>query len=103
MKEIDEELFDHKISPYSTFRNIVGYFDDPSEWSKYEFRFMAGTIKETMDDTATHVFVNDNSISAERLASIKKLQKSLAIVKSEWIRECFKRNELVPVTEYLIQ
>ncbi|XP_076233598.1 DNA ligase 4 isoform X2 [Calliopsis andreniformis] len=103
MKELDAELFGNRISPYSIFRDIVGYFNDESDSSKYKFRFMTGTIKETIDDTVTHVFVKDNSINIELRTSILKLQPSLAVVKSEWIMECFRKNELIPVTEYLLQ
>ena len=102
MKEMDEELFSGETSPYSIFRGIVGYFDDQSDWSKFEFRFMTGTIKESVDDSVTHVFVNGNSIGPELRRSIDKSGWSSTIVRSEWIGECFKRNELVPATEYLL-
>lgn len=102
MKEIDEELFSSETSPYSIFRGIVGYFDDQSDWSKFEFRFMTGMIKESVDDSVTHVFVNGNFIGPELRRSIDKSGWSATIVRSEWIEECFKRNELIPATEYLL-
>ncbi|KOC59775.1 DNA ligase 4 [Habropoda laboriosa] len=103
-KEIDEELFVDGISPYSLFRGMVGYFNDQSDCAKYEFRFMAGTIKETVDDSVTHIFVNKNSIESELQKLIDdKSQTSLMIVKSEWIKECFKQDAIIPYSEYLIQ
>ncbi|XP_031843344.1 DNA ligase 4 isoform X2 [Nomia melanderi] len=104
MKKLDRKLFDHGISPYSIFREIAGYFDNPSDTSKYAFRFMAGIVKEIIDDSVTHVFTDGNSLSSELKNSMdNKLQRLPTIVKSEWIRACFIQNELIPVNEYLIE
>lgn len=100
MKKVDQELFNSEISPYSLFRGIVGYFNDPSDLSKIEFRFMAGTIRETVDDSVTNVFINNNSIDPELQNLIDN--KSLKIIKSEWIEECFKQSAIIPYSEYLI-
>ncbi|CAL7949835.1 unnamed protein product [Xylocopa violacea] len=102
MKKIDQELFDNGISPYSIFRGTVGYFIDQSDLSKFEFRFMAGTIRETIDDSVTHVFINKSSVDAE-LKNIIDNKSSLTIVKSDWIQECFKQNAIIPYSNYLIQ
>ncbi|XP_003701870.1 DNA ligase 4 isoform X1 [Megachile rotundata] len=103
MKEIDKELFDNGVSPYSIFRGIVAYFDDPLNGLKVEFRFMAGTIKETLDDSVTHVFVSKGSVSPELQSLIKdKSRESLTVVKSEWIEKCFEQGDIISTTAYLI-
>ncbi|KOX77101.1 DNA ligase 4, partial [Melipona quadrifasciata] len=101
MKKIDQELFNSEISPYSLFRDIVGYFNDPSDLSKIEFRFMAGTIRETIDDSVTNVFINNNSMDPDLQNLIDS--KSLKLIKSKWIKECFKHSAIIPYSEYLIQ
>lgn len=104
MKKLDRKLFDHGISPYSIFREIVGYFDNASDISKYAFRFMAGIVKETFDDSVTHVFIDGNSLGCElKNLTDNKLQRLPTIVRSEWIRVCFIQNELIPVEEYRIE
>ncbi|XP_050487709.1 DNA ligase 4 isoform X2 [Bombus huntii] len=104
MKKIDQELFDSEISPYSLFRGIVAYFYDSSDLSKFEFRFMGGTIRETIDDSVTHIFINNNSTDIELQNLIdNKSQASLTIIKSEWIGECFKQNTIMPYSVYLVQ
>nr|XP_034177241.1 DNA ligase 4 isoform X2 [Osmia lignaria] len=104
MKEIDEELFEDGISPYSNFRGIVGYFDDdPSNGSKFEFHFMGGTIKETLDDSVTHVFISKDFINPELENLIEdKSRESLTVVKSEWIGKCFQQGAIIANTSYLI-
>ncbi|XP_076165211.1 DNA ligase 4 isoform X3 [Ptiloglossa arizonensis] len=103
IKELDEELFDSGTSPYSIFRGIIGYFDDHSDWLKFEFRFLAGIIKDTIDDSVTHVFSNENSISSELKSLIdNEIQRPLIITKSKWIGECFRQNKLISDKEYLI-
>ncbi|XP_043526731.1 DNA ligase 4 [Frieseomelitta varia] len=101
MKKADQELFNSEISPYSLFRGIVGYFNDPSDLSKIEFRFMAGTIRETIDDSVTNVFINNNSVNPDLQNLIGN--KSLQIIKSKWIGECFKHSAIISYSEYLIQ
>lgn len=103
MNKIDQELFDNKISPYSLFRGIIGYFNDPSDLSKFQFRFMAGTIKETIDDSVTNIFINNNYINTELQNLIGNKLQMLTIIKSEWIEECFKQNAIIPHSKYLIQ
>ena len=64
---MDVNLFG-KTSPYSIFRNHVGYFDQfkivsdsSSKFSsdldlfKIDFRFYGGKCSDTIDDTVTHV------------------------------------------------
>lgn len=103
MKKIDEELFEDGISPYSNFRGIVGYFDDPSNRSRFEFRFMGGTIKGTLDDSVTHVFISKDLINPELQKLIEdKSRGSLTVVKSEWIGECFQQGTIISIKSYLI-
>ncbi|CAK9814912.1 DNA ligase 4 [Anthophora quadrimaculata] len=104
-KETDQELFVNGISPYSLFRGMVGYFNDESDLAKYEFRFMAGIIKETVDDSVTHIFVNENPIGPElqNLIDSTSQTSSLMVVKSEWIKECFKQSAVIPYSEYRIE
>ncbi|XP_054011340.1 DNA ligase 4 isoform X2 [Hylaeus anthracinus] len=103
MKEIDKELFDSGVSPYSIFRGMVGYFDNQSDWSKFQFRFMAGTIKDAIDDSVTHVFVDGDFISSEIKNTINNEQhESVIIIKSKWIGECFRQGQLISNEEYLI-
>ncbi|XP_076659516.1 DNA ligase 4 isoform X2 [Halictus rubicundus] len=102
MKELDKELFDDGISPYSMFRDIMGYFNNPSDLSKYGFRFLSGTVKETLDDSVTHIFTDESPISSELKSSIDdELQRRVIIVKSEWIKACFNQGKLIPHKEYL--
>nr|XP_033321134.1 DNA ligase 4 isoform X2 [Megalopta genalis] len=103
MNELDEELFDHGISPYSMFRRMVGYFNDSSDLTKYGFCFLAGTVKETLDNSVTHIFINGNSISSELKSLIdNELQKHVIVIRSGWIEECFNQNKLIPEEEYLL-
>ncbi|XP_043255246.1 DNA ligase 4 isoform X1 [Colletes gigas] len=102
MKEMDKELFDNGISPYSIFRGMVGYFDNQSDQSKFEFSFMAGIIKDTIDNFVTHVFIDRNSTSSKLKSLIDELQIPIIIVKSEWIGKCFGQNQLISNEEYLI-
>ncbi|XP_076284249.1 DNA ligase 4 isoform X2 [Lasioglossum baleicum] len=102
MNELDKELFDHGISPYSIFRNIVGYFNNLSDSSKYVFRFLSGTVKETLDDSVTHIFIDESPVSSELKSSLNdELQRRAIIVKSEWIEACFNERKLIPDEEYL--
>ncbi|XP_078034928.1 DNA ligase 4 isoform X2 [Augochlora pura] len=103
MKKLDEELFDDGISPYSMFRSIVGYFNNPSDLNKYGFRFLAGTVKETFDDSVTHIFTDERSINSELRSIIdNELQRHVIVVRSEWIEKCFTKNKLISEKEYLL-
>ncbi|XP_026675159.1 DNA ligase 4 isoform X3 [Ceratina calcarata] len=98
-----EELFDTGVSPHSMFRGIVGYFKDQSDLTKYEFQFMAGTIKESIDDSVTHVFINNDNVSPELQDFIDGISPTLTISKSDWIGECFKQNAVIPYSKYLLR
>lgn len=103
-KEVDKELFEDGISHFSLFRGIVGCFDDFSDCEKYTFQFMGGIIKENIDDTVTHIFVN-REIS-KFVECCKKMDnssvKKLKIIDKRWVEDCFQDRKLLPHTEYVI-
>lgn len=100
-KEMDEELFDGNASSYSLFRDIIGFFENQSCCAKFKFRFMSGMIKDNIDDSVTHVFIEDNDDD-----TLKNLQTydltSVKIVKCKWIKECFQNGQICDITNYLI-
>lgn len=101
-KEMDEELFKN-ISPYSLFRNIIGFFENQSCYIQFQFRFMSGTIKDNIDNSVTHVFVEDTSETSTIIRNVKALEKtSIKIVKCKWIEECFQNGQVCEITDYLI-
>ncbi|XP_071580318.1 DNA ligase 4-like [Temnothorax nylanderi] len=86
-KEMDKELFGGP-SPYSLFRDIIGFFGNRSYHANYKFRFMS---EDTSDETCTIV----RNINAREQTSIK-------IVKCKWIEECFQNGRICDITDYLI-
>jgi hypothetical protein len=89
---MDEELFDGSASPYSAFRDVIGFFENRSCPARFKFRFMSGTLKDEIDDSVTHVFVEDNKTGAaagERLR-MNERRTCVRIVKCRWIEECFE-------------
>jgi len=99
---MDKELFG-SISPYSLFRDIIGFFENPSCYAKFKFRFMSGTVKDNIDNSITHVFVENTSDIKIIVRNIKACeQTSIKIVKCEWIEECFQNRRVCEITNYLI-
>ncbi|XP_011688012.1 PREDICTED: DNA ligase 4 isoform X2 [Wasmannia auropunctata] len=96
--ELDKELFG-SISPYSLFRDVIGFFENQSCRAKFKFRFMSGTVKDNIDNSVTHAFVEDNETSI--IAKIRE-QTSTKIVKCKWIEECFRNGRICEITNYLI-
>ncbi|KAM0731149.1 DNA ligase 4 [Formica fusca] len=100
-KKMDKELFNGNASPYSLFRDIIGFFENQSCCAKFKFRFMSGMIKDSIDNSVTHVFVEGNetdtvgNLKAHDLASVR-------IVKCKWIEECFQNGQICDITNYLI-
>lgn len=98
---MDKELFNGNASPYSLFRDIIGFFENQSCCAKFKFRFMSGMIKDSIDNSVTHVFVEGNetdtvgNLKAHDLASVK-------IIKCKWIEECFQNGQICDITNYLI-
>ncbi|XP_029169652.1 DNA ligase 4 [Nylanderia fulva] len=101
-KEMDKELFNGNASPYSLFRDIIGFFENQSCCTKFKFRFMSGTIKDNIDNSVSHIFVEDDksnniveNLKVHNLTSVK-------IVKCKWIEECFRNGRICDITDYLI-
>jgi len=99
---MDEELFDGNASPYSLFRDVIGFFENSSSCAKFKFRFMSGTIKDNIDNSVTHVFVDDSEANATVRNLEKRERASLKIVKCKWIEECFRKRQVCEIADYLI-
>ncbi|XP_018312220.1 DNA ligase 4 [Mycetomoellerius zeteki] len=99
-KEMDKELFG-STSPYSLFRDIIGFFENQSCNAKFKFRFMSGTIKDNIDSSVTHVFVEDNEKNVIMRNMKAYEQISTKIVKCTWIEECFRNGRICEITDYL--
>ncbi|XP_036144134.1 uncharacterized protein LOC105834969 isoform X2 [Monomorium pharaonis] len=102
-KQMDQELF-RSTSPYSLFRNIIGFFENQSCYAKFKFRFMSGTVKDSIDDSVTHVFVEDEETSTiiKNMKAQLQEQTYTKIIKCKWIEECFQNYRLCEITDYLI-
>ncbi|XP_011067143.1 PREDICTED: DNA ligase 4 isoform X4 [Acromyrmex echinatior] len=100
-KDMNKELFG-STSPYSLFGDIIGLFENQSCNAKFKFRFMSGTIKDNIDSSVTHVFVEDNDTSAIVRDTKAYKQISTKIVKCKWIGECFRNGRICEITDYLI-
>ncbi|XP_071646957.1 DNA ligase 4 isoform X2 [Temnothorax longispinosus] len=101
-KEMDKELFG-STSPYSLFRDIRGFFANRSCSAKFKFRFMSGTVKDNIDDSVTHAFVEDTSETSTIVRNVNAHeQTSIKIVKCKWIEECFQNGRICEITDYLI-
>ncbi|XP_071560840.1 DNA ligase 4-like isoform X2 [Temnothorax nylanderi] len=102
-KEMDKELFGGP-SPYSPFRDKIGFFANRSCSAEFKFRFMSGTVRDNIDNSVTHAFVEDTS-DIETITIVRNVnareQTSIKIVKCKWIEECFK-NGICDITDYLI-
>lgn len=97
---MDKELFG-STSPYSLFRDIIGFFENQSCNAKFKFRFMSGTIKDNIDSSVTHVFVEDNEKNVIMRNMKAYEQISTKIVKCTWIEECFRNGRICEITDYL--
>ncbi|GAB1869757.1 DNA ligase 4 [Camponotus japonicus] len=100
-KNLDKELFNGNASPYSLFRDIIGFFENQSCCAKFKFRFMSGMIKDNIDNFVTHIFVEDNETDTVRNLKVDDLT-SVKIVKCKWIEECFQSGQVCDITNYLI-
>ncbi|KAL0100095.1 hypothetical protein PUN28_019510 [Cardiocondyla obscurior] len=101
-KEMDKELFGSS-SPYSLFRDIIGFFENQSCHAKFKFCFMSGTVKNNIDDSITHAFVEDTSETSDIVRNVKaREQASIKIVRYKWIEDCFQNRRLCDITNYLI-
>jgi len=99
---MDKKLFGN-TSPYSLFRDIIGFFENQSCYAKFKFRFMSGTVKDNIDNSVTHVFVEDTSETSTIVRNVKTCgQTFIKIVKCKWIEECFQNCRVCEITDYLI-
>lgn len=99
---MDKGLFG-STSPYSLFRDIIGFFENQSCCAKLKFRFMSGTVEDKIDNFITHAFVEDNETSTI-VRNVKEAREktSIKIVKCKWIEECFRNGRVCEITDYLI-
>lgn len=99
---MDKELF-RSTSPYSLFRDIIGFFENQSCYAKFKFHFMSGTVKNNIDNSVTHVFVdNETSTIVRNVKAQLQEQICTKIVKCKWIEECFRNGRVCEITDYLI-
>lgn len=61
---------------------------------------MSGTIKDNIDNSVTHIFVEDKTDNTEKNLKVHDL--AVKIVKCKWIEECFRNGKICDVTDYLI-
>lgn len=91
------------MSPFSLFRNIVGYFDDPSDCRIHLFTFMRGNVKKSIDSSVTHVFVNENPVCLIDL--YKQIDEcgtmQTKILNSSWIEDSVRQQSLLPEGNYV--
>ncbi|XP_043277633.1 DNA ligase 4 [Venturia canescens] len=103
-EDVEAELFENGISPFSLFRKMVGYFDDPSDTTVWNFKFMRGQVSDEIDHTVSHVFINERAISLINL--YKKINSTgstdIKIVNSSWIQDCCQQERLLPEGDYII-
>ncbi|XP_023248439.1 DNA ligase 4 [Copidosoma floridanum] len=107
MKKVEGLLYETGgVSPFSIFRGIVGYFVNEGDPQKYSFAFMSGQTLQVLSSSANYIFV-DNIDSTDILQEyIKELEsasgeKSIRIVNSRWIGDCFDNRKLIPVDDYV--
>ncbi|XP_035724247.1 DNA ligase 4-like [Vespa mandarinia] len=102
---MDKELFENGISPFSIFKQIIGYFKKCSNSTKFKFRFMGGIIKEDIDEHVNYIFIEDNSLlsmkSLEVDETIKKSMKK--VINSKWIQDCFRDQKFYSIDEYIVE
>ncbi|KAK0161116.1 hypothetical protein PV327_009628 [Microctonus hyperodae] len=104
--KLEKKLFKNNSSGgFSIFRNIIGYFVDPLDESKFAFQFMRGIINDEIDNSVTHIFVNDDCMKdyVDLYAKINICGGALIkVVKNQWINECFEKNYLLPITNFIV-
>ncbi|XP_011501770.1 PREDICTED: DNA ligase 4 [Ceratosolen solmsi marchali] len=101
MKKLDELMFEGSVSPFSIFRGITGYFYKKDDIEKFSFKFMSGRESKKLNTSIDYVFVADD-ISVDALQKIKgdlsniynNTRKSILIIRTKWICDCFTNREL---------
>lgn len=101
-EQVDKELFDDGVSPFSLFRQIIGYFEDCSDLTKFKFRFMGGQVKEKLDEYVNYIFT-ENNLSMTSLATDQIESGSIKIINSKWIKDCFQHQKLYTIDRYIIK
>lgn len=63
---------------------------------------MSGMIKDNIDNSVTHVFVED--YETDNIMENLKIHDlvSIKVVKCKWIEECFRNGRICDITNYLI-
>ncbi|XP_015178067.1 PREDICTED: DNA ligase 4-like [Polistes dominula] len=97
---LDKELFDNGISPFSVFKQIIGYFKQCSDLIKLKFRFMGGLINEDLNEHINYIFIEDKSLITEFNETMNETMK---VIDSKWIDECFQDEKLYSIDEYIIK
>lgn len=99
-KELDKELFDNGISPFSVFKQIIGYFKLCSDSTKFKFSFMGGLIKEDINENINYIFIEDKSL----ISQVNEIMnESMKVIDSKWIDECFRDQKLYSIDKYIIK
>ncbi|XP_043485981.1 DNA ligase 4-like isoform X2 [Polistes fuscatus] len=99
-KELDKELFDNGISPFSVFKQIIGYFKQCSDSTKFKFSFMGGLIKEDINENINYIFIEDKSL----ISQVNEIMnESMKVIDSKWIDECFRDQKLYSIDKYIIK
>lgn len=100
---MDKELFENGISPFSIFKQIIGYFKKCSDPTKFKFRFMGGIIKEDIDEYVNYIFIEDNSLMSTISSEVDEtINKSMKVINSKWIKDCFRDQKFYSIDEYII-
>lgn len=104
-KVIDKKLFDNGISPFSIFKQIIGYFKKCSDSTKFKFRFMGGIIKEDIDEYVNYIFVEDNTSIYTKSMEVDDdiVNKSIKVINSNWIKDCFRDQRFYSIDEYIVE
>ncbi|KAI4490315.1 hypothetical protein M0802_010692 [Mischocyttarus mexicanus] len=100
-QELNKELFDNVISPFSIFKEIIGYFKECSDSTKFKFRFMGGIIKEDIDEHINYIFIEGKSLIYQVNETI--INESIKVIDSNWINECYRDQKLYSIDKYIIK
>lgn len=104
LADFRRELFGDAEVPNSQCKGIIGYFDNERDCEKYKFEFMDGQVCDELDETVTHVFIDEERIRP--LPVYKNLNRDrenpFKIVLSTWIDCCFRNKRLESDNEYTI-
>lgn len=97
MAELDNILFEG-VSPFSIFRNIKVHFHELVTVERYVFQFLNGTVVD-LNDATYFVVKKDTSFSFPD----ENLYSSVVTISSEWINDCFEKQTLLSVENYILR